>query len=321
MLNALVKLFTGKSIVLYSKHRQTSPLVNSITKSKFIFVDYLLFWKFTYIFGRNSTLRYRMMGMIISLISPKYILDINWITKMHTLFYVWCRKSKSSKFVVVQHGIYAAGIITDLPHRYTKCDIMLCWSEYFKEILSGYNKGKKVNFYVIGNTVYNEYDRNKFQYKETPGHKILIVISPMGGERLKALIEFKDNLEKMGFDVSLKPHPLQEVYESPIEGFKKVGGTLYSILSSDDYDIIMCDTSTSLLDAIFFKKYVMFFSPDNTTIHYTENIYSSHLKNFAKIYKTIGTAQELKDNLSIDSQEGLLNQLVSPGNNYLKMLN
>jgi hypothetical protein len=321
MLNSLLRFFTGREIILYTRHRQTLPLINTETKKKYFFAEYTLLWKLTFPFGRNSSLRYRVMALFLYIVSPKYILDVNWIMKYHILFYVWCKKSGNSKYVVVQHGIYAAGIITEISHRFTKCDVMLCWSDYFKEVLSGYNQGKKTKFYVIGNPVYNQYDRSNFEYKKDIGNKILIAISPMGGERLKKLTEFKNNLEKMNFVVNIKEHPLQSIMEKPLTGFNKITGDLYSILTSDEYDIVMCDTSTSLLDAIFFKKYVMFFSPENTTIHYTDNIYSKHLRNFASEYKSVVTKQDLQSKLNISDQENLFNQLVSPGVNNLNMLN
>lgn len=319
MLNGITQFFLKKEIILIVKHRNSTPLINDANKAKYIFISPLIFWKSTAIFGRNSKIRYRAMAVILNIISPKYIININWITRLDTLYFVWC-KQQQKKFIVVQHGSYVAGLITDIPHRVAKCNIFLAWSEYFKETLEKYNKGKKLDCIVWGNPVYNQYNRDTFSYKPEAVNKILVAPSLLTGERLKSCNALLKKLDELDFDVTVKEHVYQSVRSASIEGYAKVSGDLFSILKAQIFDIIITDVSSAMNDIIFFKTRAIFFSPPGNQDFYIENVYSQFMKNMALDIDSVNSRQVLTDYIDINAQENLLKYLVSPGNNNLEDL-
>ncbi|MFZ4057307.1 MAG: hypothetical protein ACOYKE_04185 [Ferruginibacter sp.] len=318
MINGVLKLFTGKELVIFVKHRNSIPLLNAENKKHYIFLDPFYLWKFSFLFGRNSKLRYKAMAVMLSILSPRFIIDINWISKQHSLYLAWCRKHSYCKFVVVQHGAYVAGLITDIPHRYAKCQVMLCWSNYFIDVLKNYNTGKQVKFLLFGNPPYNQYNRNEFNFPTTNGNKILVAPSLIKETRLTILLDFLQHLKNIGFDVYVKEHFFQPRYAQSIEGFNKVTGDFYSILKNHQYDIVITDVSSCMLDILCFKNKALYFSPAGEADYNSNNEYSKYLENLANCYKTISTKDALLQYINIEKQEALFQHLVYEGNNQLK---
>ncbi len=156
MLNYICKYLLKKEVVLYVLHRQTLPIINNpINKQKFVFINVMYLWRIFPLPGKYK-LKFKIMYLILNIISPKYIIDINWVSKWESLYKVWTKKHQKSKFIVIQHGGYVGGIIKDNAHKYTKCDVFLTWSEYFTNLFKEYNKGKKTEIVTFGNTVYNK---------------------------------------------------------------------------------------------------------------------------------------------------------------------
>ncbi len=319
MIAKILYLFTKKHLVFFAPHRNSNALINEANKQQYIFINPLLLWKCTAIAGRNSKRRYDIMAFFLSLFKPKYIIDINWITRLHTLYFVWCKKNTASKFIVVQHGAYVAGNITDIPHRIAKCQVMLCWSNYFKDLLEKYNTGKKRSFPVFGNPPFNEYNRQQFTYRVTSAQKkILVVIAPFKQQRMSILIPFMNKLVQDGCKVFLKEHPYQATMSKPIEGFEKVQGSLYNLLQNEKYDIVVTDVSSSMADIIFFKNKAIYFSPEGDDKIFSEpNLYGRYLKNAAAHLSTLTTFESLNGFVDVEAQEELLHCLVQQGDNCI----
>jgi hypothetical protein len=320
MLNSIVRFLFKKEIILYNRHRQTIPIINEAwNREHFIFFEIIFLWRLIP-FSSKSKYKFRIMYGLLNLISPKFILDVNWISSWHSLYYLWCKKNSTSKFIVVQHGLYAAGVITDVAHRYSKCQIMLCWGAYFKELFESYNSGKRARFIIFGNTIYNREHRSFFQYVPTFTGNILLVPTGIKRERLEVLTRFKDKLEGLGFNVFLKEHNLQTRFFGKIDGFNKIQGDIYSILSEKNYDIVISDHSSCLLDAIYYKNNVLFFSPLLEDEYYYNNIYSDFLPNLALGYASMKSKNELYAFVDTKAQENLYQHLVSEGDNSLLKL-
>jgi hypothetical protein len=316
MLNAIIYSLVGKNIVFYNKHRQTAlfPLTNN---AKYLFIDPKFLFKSTFIFGRKSKLRYRVMAAILTLFSPVYIIDINWIARQQTLYLQWCKRNRHSKFIVLQHGTYVGGVITDIPHRYAKCNVLLCWSNYFFNEFMRYNVGKEISIRVWGNPIYNGHNRERLTYKMADPETILIATSVVTGTRKAKLEEFIGRLTAMGFKVLVKEHSFQRKLSTGIDAGEEIHDELYSVLSTQRYDLVVSDVSTSLLDSIFFKNRTLFFSPFGELVAYTENIYADFMTNIANDAVRITCKEDLLYHIDVERQEELLRFLVTPGNNRL----
>jgi len=317
MLNQLTKLFFGKEIILYNRHRVTLPLINNLNTNRYIFIYYLPIWRFTRLFGRNGKLRYRIMAFLLTVISPKIILDINWINKLDCLYYVWCKNHQPSKFIVVQHGFYIGGIITDNAHKYAKCDVILCWGEYSKNEFIRYNKSKKLEIINFGNPIYNLYDRSKITYKQTVGSKILIVPTLVKDTRKLKIEQLIRNLIILGFDVYVKEHLYQSKLSEKIKAPKTIIGSLYEILISQEFDIVISDTSTTLIDSLYFKNYTLYFSPVGELPEYTENAYSKYMINISEQFMNFTCKNDILKLIDVQKQEELLKTIQTTGNNQL----
>jgi hypothetical protein len=264
------------------------------------------------------------MYFLLNCINPKYILDINWISREHCLYKVWTAKNTNSKFVVIQHGSYVGGIVTDKPHSYTNCDIFLTWGPFFVEQFEEYNSGKKVKIINFGNPIYNEFNRMDFIYKNSKSNKILLLPTALDSEGVSHINTLIKKIKLLGFEVFIKEHGKQgkekekngsTSYPS-IENVEKYNGQLYSILQDNDYDFIISDHSSALLDAIFFKNKVLYFDPDNIIKDYSTN-YSDHLTNlFSKEFNKMSKCNFYKL-LNIENQESLFNNMITIGNNQI----
>lgn len=322
MINSIFKILISKELVFYTKHRQTYPIVNNLENRKhLIFFDPEIIWKMTSIFGKNSKLRFSTISFLLNFFSPKYILNINWLTKRDTLFYVWCKKSQKSKFVVLQHGSYVGGIVTDVHHRLAKCQIFLCWGEYFKSTFENFIFNKKnTKFIAFGNPVYNQFDRSLLSYSELKSKKVLILPTALESHIQIYYNELIQKIQSFGFQVYYKEHSQQHRLFGELS-FKidKIDGSLYEILQDNDFELIIADHSSSLLDSIFFKNKVLYFDVNNKTKEYITN-YSNYLVNlFDIIYKDINkkTFDQL---INIENQEALLANMIINGDNKLDII-
>jgi hypothetical protein len=90
-------------------------------------------------------------------------------------------------------------------------------------------------------------------------------------------------------------------------------------LEENDFDFIIADHSTALLDAIFFKNKVLYFDPKNNIKGYTTQ-YSKYLPNiFADDYSN-KSKNYFKDAIDIEKQEALFANMVTLGNNNLEII-
>lgn len=328
MISHIIKLITKKEIILYDKHRQTQPIVsNSINKQKFYFFDIGLIWNYIP-FKTSDKRKHRVMYIILNMIQPKYILSMNWITKRESLYKVWTANNVNSAFVVVQHGAYVGGIVTDIPHKYTKCDVFLTWGTFFKDEFIKNNSQKKVRIVSFGNTIYNDFNRESFKYKAShQTNKILLLPTALDFESVVHFNSLLDKLKELNFQVYVKEHAKQGVEKNnngsikypSIEGIAKIKGNLYNILQHNDFDFIICDHSSSLLDAIFFKNKVIYFDPNNNKKGYKTN-YSNYLPNLYMKDNNKLNKIKIFQLINLEEQEALINNMLTLGNNQINTI-
>jgi hypothetical protein len=303
------------------------PLVeNTFNKRKFRFIDVGFIWKFIP-FKTSDKRKHSVMHFILSCIQPKYIISMNWLTQRESLYMVWTAKHPKSKFIVLQHGAYVGGIVTDKPHKYTKCDIFLTWGSFFSKEFKRNNSLKKVNIIDFGNTIYNKVKRENFAYKDKKTNKILLLPTALNKGDLLHFYNLINRLKELDFQIVVKEHAKQGIEKDKngiikypsIEGLTKITGPLYPILQNNDFDFIIADHSTALLDAIFFKNKVLYFDPKNNIKGYTTQ-YSKYLMNiFLDDYSNKGR-NYFKEAIYIENQEALFANMVTLGNNNLEII-
>lgn len=324
MINSTIKFITGKEFILYDKHRQTKPLTtNQLNKKKYWFINIGLIWNFIP-FKTSDKRKHRVMYFILSCIKPKYIISMNWLSQRESLYKVWTDKHSKSKFIVVQHGSYVGGVVTDIPHKYTKCDVFLTWGPYFTTEFSTLNSLKKVKIINFGNTIYNTYQRENTSYKAIQHNQILLVPTALDFKNTIHFSTLIKKLEELQFKVVIKEHGKQGterdkngVFKYPsLEGITKITGDLYSILENNDFDFVISDHSSSLLDAVFFKNKVLYFDPNNELKGYKTN-YSNYLTNLYDTDLGAATKNTFYELISIDNQEALLNNMIYKGTNSI----
>jgi len=326
LISQVIYFFTKKHIVLYDKHRHTLPLVtNEINKRKFYFFDIAVIWKYIP-FKTSDKRKHRVMYFFLNLIKPKYILSMNWQTKRESLYMVWTTKHPKSKFIVIQHGSYVGGFVTDIPHRYTKCDVFLTWGAYFVDQFLKYNNRKKVQMVRFGNPIYNNFNREDFTYKNINSNKVLLLPTALDDQNLKQLYILIEKLNQFNFKVVVKTHAFQGndkfikdgTFKFPkIEGVNQIKSDLYTILKNNDYDFIISDHSSSLLDAVFFKNKVLYFDPNNKIKGYT-TYYSHFLPNLFEEDFTSLSKDRLYEFLSREKQEVLFESMIFKGTNTIE---
>jgi len=312
MLNTFVKKMTGKEIILFQRHRNSNPLLNEQNRKSYIFMSPWFIIKFTGLFGRYSRRRYRVLASILSVIDPACIIDINWTARYHRTFHAWCTK-RGKKFIVLQHGAYHAGVQLQIQEKYIGCNTFLVWGEHFKKLVEANNPGKSFDCIVYGNPVYNEVDNDRFSYKMNPGNRLLVAVSVIKDERLDKLERFLKKLEAVGFEITVKEHNFQAKLSRPIEGVDKTKTGLYDLLRSQEYDIILTDVSSSMLDTILFKNRAVYFSPEGDNPVYTDNVYERFLDNLATDGRaeSIHTVEDLYRFVDIGRQEELLQHMAA----------
>jgi hypothetical protein len=312
MINTFINKITGKEIILFKLHRNSKPLLNGQNRNNYIFLDPWWLIKLTGLFGRNSRRRYRVLAFILTVIDPACIIDINWTARYHRTYYAWCSK-RGKKFIVLQHGAYHAGVLSDIREKYIGCNTFLVWGGHFKKLVESNNPGKAFDCIVFGNPVYNEVERDRLSYKKNPGNRLLVAVSVIKDERLEKLDHFLKQLAAAGFEVTVKEHNFQEKLSRPIEGFTKTTTGLYELLGSQEYDIVLTDVSSSMLDTILYKNRVVYFSPEGEDPVYTDNVYEKFMDNLA-IYgrgETIYSVEDLYRFVDIDRQEELLHHMAA----------
>lgn len=261
------------------------------------------------------------MYVVLSCIQPKYIISMNWLTKRESLYMVWTAKHSKSKFIVMQHGAYVGGIVTDIPHKYTKCDIFLTWGRFFVEQFIANNKSKKVKIVNFGNSIYNEYNRTNYSYKEQISNKVLLVPTALDKINISILYSLIYRLKELSFEVEVKAHAYQGRTNVGIEypnfhGITLVKGQVYEILQKSDYEFVISDHSSSLLDAIFFKNKVLYFDPNNNSKGYITN-YSNFLANLFEEDFTNIEKVDFYNLVNVEKQEALFDNMISRGNNEI----
>ncbi len=321
MIGVIIKFFTKKELVLFHKHRQTIPLVkNPQNQKEFVFFEITKVWQIVPFKSTNKN-KHRIMYMVLCLLNPRYIISMNWTSSWDSLYKVWTKSHPKSKFIVVQHGSYVGGVVTDIAHRYTKCDIFLTWGDYFTQMFRRYNKGKKVEIVTFGNSIYNDIDRAKIEPKNIQTGKILLIPSPITYEHLPHYESLNEKLKEFGYSVYFKPHNYQKRAKyATLDKIEILSENLYAILNKNDFELIISDKSTALLDAIFFKNRVLFFSPPGEIPEYDNNFYSSNLINLFSVFKGVLQPEDISTLVDFEKQEKMLESMCYPGNNSLTTL-
>lgn len=249
---------------------------------------------------------------------------MNWQSKRESLYKVWTANHANSSFIVIQHGSYVGGVVTDIPHQYTKCDVFLTWGSFFTEEFIKKNSRKNVRIVNFGNPIYNQYNRAHFTYKENRTHKILLLPTALDSNDLIPFNVLLNKLKELQFYVVVKEHGKQGVEKDlsgrlkypKIEGVTKSTGELYTILLKNDFDFIISDHSTALLDSVFFKNKVLYFDPNNHAKGYTTN-YSKYLPNLFDQDLATCETNTFYDLLSIPNQEALFSNMIHSGDNAI----
>jgi hypothetical protein len=208
---------------------------------------------------------------------PRLILTPNWISRFETFYLLWSKKNITCDFVVVQHGSYIGGKITEESHKNIKCGVFLVWGNYFKETFQSFNYNHNKRIEIIGNTIYNQINRKKFKYSEPDLKEILIITSGVTEKGSKVLSELVKWLEENNILVWVKFHNHQVKKFGRIDGYNELNDDLYITLKSERFKLVIADHSTALLDSIFFKKYVIFFPQSDRGYFFKNNLYSEFL--------------------------------------------
>lgn len=260
------------------------------------------------------------MSVFLGLLAPKIILDVNWISAYHTFYKAWTKKNRRSKFVVLQHGSYIGGIVSDKAHRYTKCDVFLTWGDYFTGLFRGFNAGKRVAIVNFGNPIFNQFKRSAFQYSERENRSVLLAPSVINETRLKSLLSFYRYLTDAGYNVCLKEHKLQSAYGTEIADVPKDTTGIFQLLQEKTYDIIITDHSSVLLDAIFFKNKVLIFSDPDSVEEFKHNVFTQYLGNLYDDFTQKTLNENLYEKVNLGQQEALFQAMVHCSDNNLNIL-
>lgn len=322
-ISAIIRLFNKKEIFLYHSHRNNKYIIDNPNNRKdFIFINMVSLWKMIPIknkFKIKSIIIYSLLNFI----NPKYILSTSWTSSRDRIYKLWTSRHSDSKFIVLHHGTYVGGIVLGKQYKYTNCDVFLTWGEYFTRMFKEFNQGKKVRIISFGNPVYNFHNRNNFSYKNHRTGKILLLPTAINKERIKPFYKLVAKLRSINFDILLKEHNFQgrtkpDPAQYPeIEGVEKTNKNTYEMLAKNEFDFIISDYSTALLDAIFFKNKVIFFSPNSKHTEYTKNEYSRYLNNAFYYYERFINKDDWYCFVDVEAQEKLLSNMVHQGDNIL----
>lgn len=320
MLMHIKKRTFHREVILINKHRNTVPFINNINRSNFLFIDINLLIKPTRIFGKKTELRFFVLKLILNILKPKYILDFNWISIHNQFFLKWCKENRPSRFVVVQHGLYVGGVITDFSHRFPMCDLFLCWGDHTINELKKYNTNFIADILKWGNPIYNLYERKNFDYKLERNGTVLIAPSLVSGYRKIMFEELVKKLKSLGFQVEIKQHAFQSIKSNSLIDCSLSDVSAFEILMNQKFDIVFTDVSTLLVDSIFFKNNTLFFSPPDGLKEFVDNGYSCFLKNNFFYFTDWGSMDEVYSCINLIKQEELFEQFVYLGSNDLTLL-
>jgi hypothetical protein len=222
---------------------------------------------------------------------------------------------------VVQHGGYVGGVVTVNSHKYIRSDVFLTWGEHFQKYFKELNSKKAISIVNFGNPIYNGIQRDNFKYDTKELKNVLIInsgVTNKGLTNLKALVSW---LQKQGYIIAVKPHAHQEKKFIPLSLSNVniiVGNTNKDLLRSDAYDLIIADHSTSLVDAIFFKKKVLFFPQYDRGTVFHKNVYSKFLKPLeVPQLLALSKSKDLNSLVDISGQESLFKALITVRENNL----
>ena len=297
-----------KELIIYEDHRNIKDVL-ATNKNYYRFINLKHLHRLAKLFSavclRNKEKAYaKYLYWLLFILNPKYILVCNWLSPKQKIFYLFSKQTHT-KLIVVQHGAYVGGLVRN-DHRYLKCDKFLVWGPYFKKLFNDYNKNREDDIVIFGNPLYNKYDRSKFRYPETQT-RILVAFSFIKTEDLDLYWKMIDQLFSVKSNISVKYHVFQKEKINYTK-LPEVKGSFENIVN--DFDIVIADHSTVFLDAIFFKKPVIYIS-NNTT----ENLYEKYLGNS---FHTIRSGSfNLDELINIEKQEALFSYMVTMGNNDL----
>lgn len=317
MLGPLLFYFTGRRLVLYNKHRQSVPIVmDKFNRKAYFFINDSWMWRYVP-FRSTSKWKYRIIYIILNFLRPHIILDINWINLKGGFYHLWAKNNRPSKYVVLQHGSYVGGIVTDIAHRYTHCDEFLTWGEHFTNYFVRVNCNKAVAIKTFGNPVFNKINRSSFKYPNKARiKKLLIAPSAVSLDRKLNYIELMSSLARTDLEVWFKPHSMQNKiggdFDIPEEVSFYSGENLWS-----DFDFLISDISTMLLDACFFKKLALFFMPYHAESCFNNTVYARFMRNLANVDVEFESSEYLLGLVDVKAQENLFKFMVMNGDNKI----
>lgn len=307
-----------KKIILYNKHRNIIPIANENAKN-YIFINFYNIWKLLYLIQIFFGLKHRKLWFLgfIKIIKPQFIFDVHWTSPVSQLCFFYDKKYGNKKtFVVIQHGVYTGGKIKisfEENHPWTYN--FWVWSDYYKSEFERifHNRNIEINIKVWGNPVYNQLNRDQFCYsKNEKIQKILIAPTELNQEFAQCFIQLIECLLNNKIEIVLKFHNFQNL--DHFEKFKHLISFENSmeLLKSQKFDLVICDVSTLLLDAIYYKCNVVFFQPILNAFYFEGNtIYDLYLDNlFYKLIVEKISSSELDKYLNWQKQEELYNHLI-----------
>ena len=243
------------------------------------------------------------------------IITGNWISRYEAFYSIYTAKHPKCKFITVQHGAYVGGNITLSSHKYCRSDIFLTWGSNFSEKFKTLNSLKNIEVIDFGNPLYNAKNRDKYKYQKNKVKRVLIAnsgVTKVGSENLLKLIR---KLSRLNIEVHLKMHPHQEKKFGRIDlsDVKVIRAKQDSrILESNLYDVVISDHSTFLLDAIFYKKKVIYFPQFDRGKDFHKNLYSDFLDPLElDFFHAKNGMNCIYDLVSIEAQEALLAKAIT----------
>ena len=314
-----------KRLVLYNKHRNLLPIVEYNT-NEYYFINLITCWKLTYPLQLFINYKYRKIAFLWMLryLNPLYILDVHWISDISKICWYYDRKfGKKKKFIVVQHGVYTGGKIKrSFNENFPYTNNFWVWSKFYQDNFFNIFKEKNlnINIKIFGNPVYNHINRELFAYQNIKEiNRVLIAPTALNMEYAKCLKELISKLNELQIEVNLKFHNFQNL--SYFEEFKHlfVIDNAFDLIQSSDYEAIICDVSTLLLDTICFKKNVIYFQPILGIESFeTTTVYDKYLENLFYYFRNDNFGQGvLKKLINQEKQEDLFEFLAGSGNNIL----
>ncbi len=172
-------------------------------------------------------------------------------------------KRYNVKLVAVQHGFYTGGHISNrFPegrwHKMARCTHFWIWSDCIKgEVVEN-----RANFMVNGNPWYNKFFDSRQPYRKIERVETILILptnfEKTEGKKVEKLVHLVRILTTSGFKVSIKFHHLNEIFPQMEHVNILENIDLYSVLLKQEFDLVIADHSTTLLDALFFNNFVSF---------------------------------------------------------------